>query len=71
MSTNNPFTSAQTQMQSAYAFLAPEYAHEFEALLEPERIIEVSIPVKMDDGTMRLFVGYRSQHNNARGPYKG
>ncbi len=71
MSTNNPFTSAQTQMRSAYAFLTPEYTHEFEALLEPERIIEVSIPVKMDDGTMRLFIGYRSQHNNARGPYKG
>ncbi len=71
MSINNPFESARTQMRTAYQFLAPEYAHEFETLLSPERIIEVSIPVVMDDGSTRTFTGYRSQHNAARGPYKG
>lgn len=71
MSTNNPFESARTQMRTAYQYLAPEYAHEFETLLSPDRIIEVAIPVVMDDGLTRTFTGYRSQHNSARGPYKG
>ena len=31
----------------------------------------VSIPVRMDDGRIKVFTGYRSQHNNAWGPYKG
>jgi glutamate dehydrogenase (NAD(P)+) len=37
----------------------------------PERSLIVSIPVKMDDGTLRLFTGYRVQHDSARGPSKG
>ncbi len=70
MSTN-PFLSAQTQMRTAYTYLGHEFDHEFEALLLPDRVIEVSIPVRMDDGSTRVFTGYRSQHNAARGPYKG
>jgi len=42
-----------------------------EALSSPERILIVSIPVKMDDGKIRVFIGYRVQHNTARGPAKG
>ncbi len=38
---------------------------------QPQREITVSIPVKMDDGTVKVFTGFRVQHNNARGPYKG
>jgi glutamate dehydrogenase (NAD(P)+) len=38
---------------------------------EPQRIIEVNLPVKMDSGKIKLFKGFRVQHNNARGPYKG
>lgn len=37
----------------------------------PERTLEVSIPVKMDDGTTRVFTGYRSQHSTIMGPAKG
>lgn len=37
----------------------------------PQRTVEVSFPVKMDSGKTRFFYGYRVQHNNARGPYKG
>ena len=37
----------------------------------PKKITTVSCPVKMDDGTLKVFTGYRVQHNNARGPYKG
>lgn len=40
-------------------------------LKQPQRLFTVSIPVKMDDGTTKVFTGYRSQYNNARGPFKG
>ncbi len=40
-------------------------------LSTPQRKVEVSIPVQMDDGTLRIFEGFRVQHNNLRGPYKG
>ncbi|MEW6325742.1 MAG: Glu/Leu/Phe/Val dehydrogenase dimerization domain-containing protein [Nitrospirota bacterium] len=40
-------------------------------LRTPYREVQVRIPVKMDDGRVRTFVGYRVQHNNARGPMKG
>lgn len=40
-------------------------------LAEPERTIEVSIPVIMDDGRLEVFTGYRTQHNTALGPAKG
>jgi glutamate dehydrogenase len=71
MSTNNPFLSAQSQMQTAYAFLTGRYDAQFPKIMNPERVIEVNIPVQMDSGEIRNFVGYRSQHNGARGPYKG
>ena len=37
----------------------------------PMRVMEFNFPVKMDDGTIKTFTGYRSQHNNACGPFKG
>ncbi len=37
----------------------------------PDREIRVEIPVRMDDGRLEIFIGYRIQHNNSRGPYKG
>ena len=37
----------------------------------PDREVRVEIPVRMDDGSLEVFIGYRIQHNNARGPYKG
>lgn len=37
----------------------------------PERVLYVTIPVQMDDGSIKVFEGYRSQHNTARGPAKG
>ncbi|MBU0981865.1 Glu/Leu/Phe/Val dehydrogenase [Patescibacteria group bacterium] len=42
-----------------------------EILSHPERTVEVSVPVKMDNGTLKVFTGFRVQHNNVRGPYKG
>ncbi|MCL2150049.1 MAG: Glu/Leu/Phe/Val dehydrogenase [Dehalococcoidia bacterium] len=38
---------------------------------QPQKELTVSVPVKMDDGTTRVFTGFRIQHNNACGPYKG
>jgi glutamate dehydrogenase (NAD(P)+) len=40
-------------------------------LSAPKRVMTVSCPVKMDDGHIQVFTGYRAQHNNARGPFKG
>lgn len=40
-------------------------------IANPERTMEVSIPVKMDNGTTKVFVGYRSQHSTVLGPAKG
>ena len=43
----------------------------YDLLKEPLRLLTVRIPVKMDDGTVKVFTGYRSQHNDAVGPTKG
>ena len=40
-------------------------------LREPARVLEVNFPVRMDDGSVRVFKGFRAQHNNALGPAKG
>jgi glutamate dehydrogenase (NAD(P)+) len=40
-------------------------------LVTPNRSVTVKIPLEMDNGTLRVFKGYRVQHNNARGPFKG
>src|SRR5450755_185912 len=42
-----------------------------EMLSSPKRVLTVSCPVKMDNGNIQVFTGYRAQHNNARGPFKG
>jgi len=42
-----------------------------EILKHPKRVVEVSIPVKMDDGSIKVFTGYRCQYNDFRGPFKG
>lgn len=42
-----------------------------EVLRKPRRVLSVNFPVKMDDGRLQMFQGFRSQHNNALGPYKG
>ncbi|WP_343209687.1 Glu/Leu/Phe/Val dehydrogenase [Anaerolentibacter hominis] len=44
---------------------------EYEILRHPEREIKVSVPVRMDDGSVKVFDGYRVQHSSSRGPYKG
>lgn len=67
---NDVLLNAQLQVKQACEKLGLE-DHIYELLKEPQRVLEVSIPVKMDDGSYKVFKGYRSQHNNAMGPYKG
>lgn len=67
---NNPFANAQEQLANAARLLKlDEYVTE--RLKWPDRVLKVSIPVEMDDGNVQVFHGFRSQHNNSRGPYKG
>src|SRR6185503_5864858 len=68
--TNNPFETAKQQLDDA-AKVAAFDVQTIERLKNPDRYIEVRIPVVMDDGKQKIFSGFRSQHNNARGPYKG
>ncbi|MGQ9587632.1 MAG: Glu/Leu/Phe/Val family dehydrogenase [Thermoplasmata archaeon] len=42
-----------------------------EVLKCPKRELSINFPVKLDDGTVKVFTGYRVQHNEARGPFKG
>lgn len=44
---------------------------EISQIQEPKRIIDVTLPIKMDNGEIKIFSGYRVQHNDARGPFKG
>lgn len=66
----NPFTSAKQVIDEAVKIgdLNKELA---EYIKEPEKIVEVNIPVRMDNGKLKTFKGFRVQHNNFRGPYKG
>lgn len=69
MSTN-PFSNALVQLKQATDILQLDAAV-IEDLRHPQRIVEVGIPVQMDDGTRQVFTGYRVQFNDARGPFKG
>ena len=68
--TLNPFEIAQKQVKIACDRLNADPAV-FEILKKPQRVLEVNFPVKLDNGTVENFTGYRSQHHNAVGPYKG
>ena len=68
--TLNPFEIARKQVKTACDRLNADPAV-YEILKSPQRVVEVTFPVKLDDGTVKTFTGYRSQHNNAVGPYKG
>ena len=70
MAALNPFTIAQQQLDTAAARLGLDRAtHEF--LRWPQKELVVTIPVQLDDGSTKIFRGYRVQYNEARGPNKG
>lgn len=68
---NDPFESATKQLNDACDILGIDDSGVREYLATPNRVMRVKIPVVMDDGKLRIFIGFRSQHNNDRGPYKG
>jgi glutamate dehydrogenase len=66
----NVLLSTQTVIKEALDKLGyPEQVYEL--LKEPLRMLTVRIPVRMDDGSVKVFTGYRAQHNDAVGPTKG
>src|SRR6266851_629471 len=66
----NPFRIAQIQFDMAAEFLKLDPGLR-QILRTPKRILEVSLPTKMDNGQVKVFTGYRVQHNVSRGPGKG
>lgn len=66
----NPFVMAQQQFDQAADFLGLDQPTR-DLLRYPLREYQFSIPVRMDDGKMKIFRGFRVQHNDARGPGKG
>ncbi len=66
----NEFDKFLRQIEGTRQFLdIPENI--YRQMLSVKRFLEVSIPVKMDNGEVKVFIGYRSQYNDARGPFKG
>ena len=66
----NPYRIAQIQFDIAAEYLKLDQGLR-QILRTPKRVLEVSIPTKMDNGQVKVFSGYRVQHNVARGPAKG
>lgn len=68
--TYNAYTTAQRQFDEVAAVIDLEQSIR-ELLRQPSREYHFTIPVKMDDGSTKIFNGYRIHHNDARGPAKG
>ncbi len=66
----NPFRIAQIQFDMAAEYLKLDPGLR-QILRTPKRILEVALPTKMDNGQVKVFTGFRVQHNIARGPAKG
>jgi len=64
------FSNAMTQLNKV-AKIKNFDSEVISRLMHPDRDIKVSIPVKMDDGSQKIFEGYRVEYNNNLGPYKG
>ncbi len=64
---DDSFAAVQKQLKRIVDLLGLEQ-EVYEVLKEPKRVVVVSIPVEMDDGRIKTFIGYRSQHNNVMGP---
>ena len=68
---SDPFANSTKQVNDACDILGIKDKGLREYLAMPNKVLRVKIPVKMDNGKIRIFTGFRSQHNNDRGPYKG
>ncbi|HEX8974285.1 MAG TPA: Glu/Leu/Phe/Val dehydrogenase [Patescibacteria group bacterium] len=70
MANHDPFKNAMKQLKEVNELIHVD-KNIFAQLQAPQRVLSVSIPVRMDDSLIRVFQGYRSQFNDARGPFKG
>jgi glutamate dehydrogenase/leucine dehydrogenase len=76
---NTPHQNAVDQLNQVAELLRPLYSEKdqtrfdaaIKSLAEPAKVVEGKLKIQMDDGSIKEFQAYRSQHNNARGPYKG
>ncbi|MCL2343673.1 MAG: Glu/Leu/Phe/Val dehydrogenase [Firmicutes bacterium] len=66
----NPYENMLSDLDGAAALLGMTRS-DYEAFRYPERELKVAIPIRMDDGDIRVFEGYRIQHSGTRGPCKG
>ena len=66
----NPLENAQAQFEEAAKLLEIDPGL-LEIIKQPRRSTIVSLPIQMDDGSFRVFTGYRVQHSIVRGPAKG
>ncbi len=70
MAEYNPFDNVLAVVDNAAKILG-YLPQDYESIKYPERELQVSLPVEMDDGSVRVFKGYRVQHSTLRGPAKG
>lgn len=66
----NPFENAMKQLGAAASVMNLD-KNILAQLQQPQRVLTVSIPVKMDNGEVKVFTAFRSQYNDACGPFKG
>jgi glutamate dehydrogenase len=69
-SSNNMLKTAQNLIEKAGEKICLSQ-NEIDLFIQPDRVIEVKVPIKTREGQIKTLVGYRSQHNNTLGPYKG
>ncbi len=67
---NNPWSSAKKQLKEVAKIINLD-KNILKNLSRPDRVLCFSLPIKLDNGQTKNFLGFRSQHNNSRGPYKG
>ncbi len=67
---SNIFENAISRLDTAFANAQVE-PEVLEQLKHPKQILEVAVPLRMDDGSLKIFTGYRVRHNDALGPTKG
>jgi len=68
----DPFKNAKKQVKQACDLYweCRDDENQYELLSHPKRVIEINIPVRMDNWTIKTFIGYRAQHNDSRWPFK-
>jgi len=66
----NPFENSLFKLQKVNELLKLN-PNTLEIIKTPQKILSFSLPIKMDNGEIKIFQAYRIQHNNSRGPYKG